>query len=135
MYKKVILCVIVFLFSLLSIFPQGIDNFSLSLNPAALIPIGDTSAHYTIGGSALLSGEYKLPFAPVLFLAGQLGYSISSNILTNTNLSLVSLGGGTGLSISPISKLNLKIFASGGYYLGIYGESFGHRYTRPANGL
>jgi len=102
---------------------QDTSPISLSITPGAGIPLGPRNDNgvklYTLGGSAVLEGEYTLPFAPILYGAGLLRYSMAPT-LAQSSLSLISFGAGAGISISPLQKVDMKLSVAGGYSLGIY---------------
>ncbi len=102
---------------------QNTSLFSLSLTPGADIPLGpatdDGTILYTLGGSAVLSGEYTMPFASFLYAKGLVGYSMLSTI-AQTSFSMISFGAGAGVRFSPFSKVDVKVSTAGGYSLGIY---------------
>ena len=106
-------------------FSQQNSGIQFQLTPGAIIPIGDSADRYGIGISADFEGEYHLPFAPILFALGNLGFEQSKNTITDKGLSLLSVGGGAGIALSPFSRLVLKASACGGYYLGMYDNQTG----------
>lgn len=108
-----------------SLHAQEGGKLSLQLTPGVNLPLGDSStAMFSIGGGAELTALYSLPFAPIAFARASLDYSILPTV-AQTNLSLITLGAGVGLSIDPVPWLNLQLSATGGYGLGIYAGQFG----------
>lgn len=89
------------------------DLVSLHLSPNGVIPLGHSAELYAFGGSAFLTGEYRLPILPVAFAKVLTGYAFAqtTNALT---LSLVPIGVGGGLSVDPLPFLGLKLSAYGG---------------------
>jgi tetratricopeptide (TPR) repeat protein len=122
-YKIVCLGIISLLFATYGVTAQSANPLTLHLSPGAVIPLGpemdDGSAVFTIGAGAALSGEYSFAFAPWLYAQGVLDYSLLPTA-AGTNLSLVSLGGGAGVRISPFPIAAVRISAAGGYGAAIY---------------
>ena len=102
---------------------QSANPITLQVSPGAVIPLGpemdDGYSIFTIGAGAALSGEYAFSFAPWLYAQGVLDYSLLPTS-AGTNLSLVSLGGGAGVRLSPFSIAELRVSAAGGYSAAIY---------------
>lgn len=90
---------------------------SLSLLPAARIPLGESASLYTMGGGAALRGELVLPAVPFLFFNGELGYAYSP-LQYLRSLSLVTAALGVGAQWEATPWLALRATASGGAYYG-----------------
>ncbi len=96
--------------------PPGPSRLSFSLTPGLSIPLGNNAELFSPGGELKLSGRYRLPSLPLLFLGGQAGYGFSP-ITSADRLSLVSAGIGVGLVHEFTPKLSVSAFASGGVFL------------------
>src|SRR5512137_455937 len=91
--------------------------FSLTVVPGFEIPFGpkmDASGGkppYTLGFSADLVGEYRLPFSQLLVARASVGYCllpvVNGETLGTPDLSLISFGLGPALSFSPVDRLTL----------------------------
>ena len=111
---------------------QSANPLTLHVAPGALLPLGpetdDGNAVFTIGAGAALSGEFAFPSVPWLYAQGVLDYSLLPTA-AGTNLSILSLGGGVGVKISPFPIAALRVSAAGGYgaalYQGAEKNSFG----------
>ena len=112
---------------LLSITPaavaQSANPITLRLSPGAVIPLGpemvDGGSIFTIGAGAALTGEYSFPFAPWLYAQGVIDYSLLPTA-ANTSLSLVSIGAGAGVQLTPFPIAEITLSAAGGYGAAIY---------------
>lgn len=113
----------------------GAQEFSLQATPGVSIPIGSSTTDlYRIGGGLELTGAYSLPFAPWLAARASLDYSMIPT-LAETNLSMLTLSAGAGVSLNVISKLSLQAAAGAGYGLGFYeGSSGGSLYVSAEAG-
>ncbi len=80
--------------------------FSLTLTPRFTIPLGRDTALYNLGGGADLEAEYRMPFLPVLFVGGGLGYSFVP-LQAVTSISLIDAGlvAGFRFDLLPVSEL------------------------------
>jgi tetratricopeptide (TPR) repeat protein len=109
--------------------------FSLTLIPGFAVPLGPRMAvsggkpPYTLGFSADLVGEYRMPFSSILLARGLIGYCllpvVDGSSIATSDLSLVSFGLGPAIGYSPVEKLTLNASAIGGYYLGAIGGQTG----------
>lgn len=98
---------------------------SFTVTPNFSIPLGADTALYRFGGGANLSGEYRLPFLPLLFLGGNLGYSFVP-LQAVTSLSLLEAGLEAGILIDFLPSLSLRAFGSGGYSYGLLNDAGGN---------
>jgi tetratricopeptide (TPR) repeat protein len=92
--------------------------------PGALVPIGNSKDNFSIGGGVNLTGDYLLPFSQLVFARGEIEFDVVPT-LAGTNMTLLSFGGGAGISYNPISVLNLRASVTGGYFLRFYYEDVG----------
>ena len=92
--------------------------------PGALVPIGNSKDNFSIGGGLNLTGDYILPFSQLVFARGEIEFDVVPT-LAGTNMTLLSFGGGAGISYNPISVLNLRASVTGGYFLRFYYEDVG----------
>ena len=53
---------------------QAIDPLSLTATAGATVPLAGGSSFFTTGGSAVLAGEYRLPFLPFLAPRAEVSY-------------------------------------------------------------
>ena len=103
--------------------------FSLHVSPAMDIPLGDSLTLYRFVGGGALSAEYRMPFFPVLYVDGGLGYTfyqIRNAAAAEQSLSLVSAGIGLGLQFTLLPRLAARLFFDGGYSYG-----FSNDFTKP----
>jgi tetratricopeptide (TPR) repeat protein len=86
--------------------------------------MGGDSSVYGVGGGALLAGDYRLPFLPLLFVGGDLGYSLVP-LTTVTSLSLpqVALDAGICLDLAP--TLSARAHGWLGYAYGVLNNGGG----------
>jgi len=109
--------------------------FSLAVIPGFMVPFGprmvvsDDKPPYTLGFSADLVGEYRMPFSSILLARGRIGYSllpvVDGATIATSDLSLVSFGLGPAIAYSPFAKLTLGASATAGLYLGVIGGQTG----------
>ena len=122
--------VLILLFVFLAIFTVQSQSkgISLSVTPGVEIPFGPLSSEgekmYSFGGSVNLTGEMPFSSESVFFGTGLVDFSLVSTT-ADTSISIISLGMGAGMSYDPISKLNLKLSAAGGWGVGIYEGAVG----------
>jgi hypothetical protein len=104
--------------------------FSLSVNPAVSIPLGEDSSLYSFGGGASLQGEMKFPFLSLLSVRGELGYNFVPLKVT-TSLSLLSIGVGAGIGFNILPALSLGVYGGGGYFYGLLNDGSGRGGGNP----
>ena len=118
--KKKVLCICLLL--LISFFPalseEPASMFSLRLTPGLNIPLGRDTDLVRLGGGGFVSGEMRMPFLPVLYAGVDIGYNYLP-LYTDTNLSLLAFGAGTGFDIPLMPWMNLRVFGRGGYFYGL----------------
>jgi tetratricopeptide (TPR) repeat protein len=95
--------------------PEQPGPLTFTLSPGAVIPVGESSALYTLGFGLGLCGEYRLARKPLFFLSGDAGFT-QSPVQAETGLSIFSLGGGGGVRRELGRKLSVRGFLNGGGY-------------------
>jgi len=116
---------LVILFSLTPRSPifQAEAPFAIGVTPGVELPLGPISSSgrtlFTTGGGASVSVEYTLPFAPILFAQGLVGYRLLPTTV-QTNLNLVSFGAGAGVRLDLLPRLEAQLSMTGGFSLGTY---------------
>lgn len=105
---------------------------SLQVSPTLSFPLIDSVNYYGFVGGGTASMEVRLPFFPMLFFDGGLGYSFYS--IRNANvaeqsLSMLSAAAGLGLQYDFFPRLGAKLYISGGYSYGFSNSS-----ASPASG-
>ena len=94
--------------------------FSLTLTPSVTVPLGRDSPYYNPGFGADISADFRMPFSPLWFVSGNLGYSLVP-LEAITSLSLLSGGLGTGVRFD-FGKLSVKVLGTGGYFYGFLND-------------
>ena len=127
MPKNTIL-VIFFVFIIILTVQSESKDISLSVTPGVEIPFGPLSSEgekmYSFGGSVSLTGEMPFSSESIFFGTGLVDFGLISTT-ADTSISIISLGLCAGISYDPVSKLNFKLSAAGGWGLGIYEGSVG----------
>ena len=117
--NRKIAVVLVFLTVAILGFPQApaVQNslFSLSIAPVFALPISEKD-FYGNGYGVAISGQYAMPFLPILNVRG--GFDYTSRIVSGSEkLDLINLTGGAGISWMMVPKLRLNAFGEAGYYI------------------
>ncbi|MCX7039834.1 MAG: hypothetical protein NT005_11980, partial [Spirochaetes bacterium] len=94
--------------------------FSLTLTPSVTVPLGRDVPYYNLGFGTDISADFRMPFFPLWFVSGNVGYSFVP-LETVTSLSLLSGGVGTGLRFDS-GKLCVKVLGTGGYFYGFLND-------------
>jgi tetratricopeptide (TPR) repeat protein len=94
--------------------------FSLTLTPSVTVPLGRDAPYYNPGFGADISADFRMPFFPLWFVSGGLGYSLVP-LESVTSLSLLSGGLGTGFRFDS-GKLGAKVRGAGGYFYGFLND-------------
>lgn len=97
---------------------------SVSLTPDFSIPLGADASVFGLGGGITISGQYRLPFLPLLFLGAGLGYSYTP-LQAATSLSMVHAGLHGGLRWDILDNFSLRAFGSAGYSYNFLNDSSG----------
>jgi hypothetical protein len=97
---------------------------SLSVTPNFSIPMGGDSSFFGVGGGALLAADYRLPFFSLLFLGGDLGYSLVP-LTTVTSLSLPQAALEAGICLDLAPTLSARAHGWLGYAYGLLNNAAG----------
>ncbi|MCK5672463.1 MAG: hypothetical protein KAH95_03760 [Spirochaetales bacterium] len=88
----------IFLFFLIItvVFVSGeeIGNLSISLTPGGVLPLGDSTSYFTVGGGAGLSADLRLNSLPLLFFKLDTAYSSFPSVQKTLFLSIRQLPAG-----------------------------------------
>jgi len=103
---------------------------SVTLTPSMSIPLGGDNALYAFGGGAEFSAAYRIPFLPLLFLGGSLGYSFVP-LKAVTSLSLLGGGLDAGVHIDVGNRLSIRAFGTGGYFYAFLNDGTGRSGANP----
>ena len=98
--------------------------FSLTFSPALYIPVGRAMGVLTLGGGADLSAAYRMPFLPLLFVGGRVGYSFMP-LMQATSLSIVNGGLDAGVHIDIMDHVSMRVFSTLGYFYGFLNDGSG----------
>jgi len=106
------------------------SSITLRFTPGADIPVGDSTAYYTIGGGTGLAGAWRMPISIPLVLGAELNYRLLPVIYAvPKTLHVLSLGANVGTELEFIRRLPISLYAGGGYYLGLTQDSGGGTVT------
>ncbi len=89
---------------------------SLHIAPGLNVPQGESSALFGAGGSIRFKAEYRLPFLPLIFVSGGLGYDYLKAIMIPLSVSVTSVSLGSGLRYDLTPWLSATGGISGGYF-------------------
>jgi tetratricopeptide (TPR) repeat protein len=95
----------------------GHPFLDVAVTPGALVPLFSDADLFTVGASAVVTGELKIPQVRFLYTHGELGYSLIP-VRAETLLSVIPLGIGLDFKINALPRLEAKAALSGGYYFG-----------------
>ncbi|OHD75170.1 MAG: hypothetical protein A2177_06605 [Spirochaetes bacterium RBG_13_68_11] len=102
------------------------SSITLKLTPGADIPVGDSTAYFTIGGGTGLGAAWRMPIGIPLVVSADLNYRLLPVIYAvPKTLHVLSLGAGVGTELEFIRRLPIYLFAGGGYYIGLTQDSGG----------
>jgi hypothetical protein len=99
--------------------PDAADRIpllSLILSPQFTVPLGRDADVFAYGGGAELAAEYRMPFLPLLFVGGSLGYSFVP-LQADASISLIKGGITAGVCWDPVRSLSLRAYGNGGYFI------------------
>ena len=99
--KKVLVMIILLLVSAAGVSGQSTYNslFALRITPGLGIPIAGDTVYYDMGGAVNISGEFTMPFFPLLFAGVDVGYNYIPTGAP-TSLSMMAFGVGIGLDFT-----------------------------------
>jgi tetratricopeptide (TPR) repeat protein len=89
---------------------------SLYLSPGVDFPLGASSTVYGLGGSMRFGAEYRLPFLPLLYASGGIGYNYDTANGVPLTVSVTSAGIGGGIRYDFLPWLTASVGVSGGYF-------------------
>jgi len=108
----------------------------ISVTPGMSIPLGPTQGDgtkiYTFGGGADVTAEYIFPSVPILYTEALVGYDLMGTV-ADSNLSLVSVGAGTGLTFKPLPIFDIRTALAGGYAVSLLQDATGSNLFVKAN--
>jgi len=104
--------------------PSGPSPLSLSLTPDFSVPLGGDASLFTVGGGGKLSGEYRMPFLPLLFVGAEAGYSFVP-LQSVTALSLLGGGVSVGARLDFARNFSARVTGTGGYYYAFLNDNTG----------
>ena len=96
---------------------QTLPLLSLQLTPGLNVPLGASSPVFGMGGGMRFGADYRLPFLPLVYVSGGLGYdydTATGGVPLSVSVTSVSLG--SGLRFDLLSWLSATIGVSGGYF-------------------
>jgi hypothetical protein len=101
-------------------------SLDLSFAPALTIPLFGDSAIYNAGATGDFAARLALPFFPLMYVGGDLSYTISP-LRRNDSLSLLSGGVQVGVAWQMIpNTLVLNAYLGGGYFYGFLNSGAGN---------
>ena len=118
---------------------QSLSLLSLQLAPGLEIPVGASSQTFGMGGGMRLGAEYRLPFLPLIYFSGDLGYdydTATGGVPLSVSVTSLSLGGGLRMDLVP--WLAATAGFSGGYFfsfLNDFSTSGGNPFVSARAGL
>lgn len=106
---------------------EKLSTIGFGLLPALEVPVGAGGSSYGLGGSGLLSVEYKPPLSFPLVIVAEVGYGLQPvSLPTSTSLNVFSSGAGFGLQLPFLTRMSAGIYAKGGYYFGLVRDELGN---------
>lgn len=110
---------------------EEVEFFSLNVAPGLTIPLGANSDLYNLGGGALISGNFAMPFFQPLRFTTDIGYNIVPISNTVDSLSLFSFGAGVGINYSILPGLDLYANGKAGYFFASLNDGSGNNGSNP----
>ena len=129
--RIIIIGFIVFAGVLITTPAEEVELFSLNVSPGITIPVGARSDLYTVGGGALISGSFAMPFFQPLRFTADAGYNLVPIANDEDSLSLLTFGGGAGLSFDLLPWLALYAYGKGGYFYAFLNNGSGNSGANP----
>ena len=124
MKNRISISIILLILVSLFIYSEDTGDLSFSITPGGNLPLGESATYFKLGGGAGLSTSFSLFSLPILSFKADLGYRYMP-IRTKDGISILSAGGGLGINITPIKKLIVAAYSTGGYYYGILTDGSG----------
>ncbi|MDC7234410.1 MAG: tetratricopeptide repeat protein [Spirochaetales bacterium] len=129
MKNVLVVVVLLFLYSIMPVFAES--PFSLITQPGMFLPFGpetDGVQNYSLGGSAILEGEfnpYTDNFLQYLHFGPQLEYGVLPINSGSEIFSFFNFGANVGVKLTPIPRTLLRVWGGGGGSLGMYQKESG----------
>ena len=101
------------------------EIFSLHISPGLTVPVGTNSGLFKLGGGAMLTGDFAMPFFQPLRFTADIGYNLVPINNGADSLSILSFGAGTGLRFGVLPWLALYAYGRGGYFYGVINDGSG----------
>ncbi len=96
---------------------QGVSApLSLRVLPTLVIPIGAGGDLFKAGGGADLLVAWRLPWVPLLYAAGELGYLLAPARAPDTSVSAIPVGLQAGVDIQLSRTFSVRVYGDGGWY-------------------
>ena len=123
---KSLISILIILLIIVSLFAYSEDTGDLffSITPGGNLPLGESASYFKVGGGVGFSTTLSLSSLPILSFKADLGYRYMP-IRTKDGISILSAGGGLGINLTPIKKLTMSAYSTGGYYYGIIMDGSG----------
>lgn len=93
---------------------------SFHLTPGFSVPLGESAGLFTVGGGAVLSGEYHPAAVPFLAIRGGLEFDYAP-LASGPFVSIVSAALGPKVQLGATPWLQLEGYVAGGYFYGFLG--------------
>jgi tetratricopeptide (TPR) repeat protein len=96
---------------------QAVPLLSLKLVPGIDIPLGASTPVFGLGGGLRVGVDYRLPFLPIVYVGGGLGYDYDTathGVANSVSVTSASLGGGVRFPVTPWLSATAGI--TGGYF-------------------
>ena len=98
-------------------FNLGNPFLDVAVTPGAVMPLFADADLFTVGASAVITGELKIQRVPFLYTHGELGYNLIP-VRADSLLSVIPLGIGLDFKINALPRLEVRAALGGGYYFG-----------------
>lgn len=98
-------------------FNLGNPFLDVAVTPGAVMPLFADADLFTVGASAVITGELKIQQIPFLYTHGELGYNLIP-VRAESLLSVIPLGIGLDFKINALPRLEVRAAVGGGYYFG-----------------
>jgi tetratricopeptide (TPR) repeat protein len=104
---------------------QTLSLLSVQVTPGLNIPLGASSPVFGLGGGIRFGAEYRLPFQPLVYVSGGLGYDYETATGgASLSASVTSASLGTGLRFDLLPWLSATVGISGGYFFSFLNNDF-----------
>lgn len=99
-----------------------LSPFWIQAMPVLTVPLGESASYFTLGGGGSITGEYRLPFLPMLAARALIEYGYYP-IPAGQSTSFTSAGAGVGFAYNFIPNLGVKLYADGGATYGFFNST------------